>query len=109
MTSTRKETGAESVAEAETMKGASSRQPSPARPGCPSATRAFSCSAMQADDDNIIGKSGIRLRQLRRAARLYHMNPDAATALGVTTTSFVKLCEKHGIETPLARKKRLDS
>ena len=64
---------------------------------------------MQADDDNIIGKSGIRLRQLRRAARLYHMNPDAATALGVTTTSFVKLCEKQGIETPLARKKRLDS
>ena len=61
------------------------------------------------EDDDVLGKSGIRLRQLRRAARLYHKNPDAATALGVTTTSFVKLCEKNGIETPLARKKRVDS
>ena len=74
----------------------------PVRPG------AFSCSAMQADDDNTIGKSGIRLGQLRRTARLYHKNPDAAAALGITGTSFVKLCEKHGIETPLARKKRVD-
>ena len=39
---------------------------------------------MQADDDTTIGKSGIRLGQLRRTARLYHKNPDAAAALGIT-------------------------
>ena len=59
------------------------------------------------DDDYIPGKSGIRLGQLRRVARLYHKNPDAATALGLTPPSFSRLCREHGIETPLERKRRL--
>ena len=59
------------------------------------------------DNDYVLRKSGIKLGQLRRVARLYHKNPDAALALGLTPPSFSRLCREHGIETPLERKRRL--
>ncbi len=57
-----------------------------------------------ADNDRPLGSSGITLGQLRRTARLYHRNIEAAQALGITVRSFSRLCRQHGIQTPYARK-----
>ena len=58
------------------------------------------------DELEPLGKSGVTIAQLRRAARLYHENRDAATALGFSPGAFSRLCEKHGIETPYKRRRR---
>lgn len=42
-----------------------------------------------------------------RAARIYRLNKDAARALEISGSSFVGYCEKFGIETPSARRRRL--
>ncbi len=61
------------------------------------------------DDENmILGPSGITLGKLRRVARLYNQNFDAAAALGIQPRSFGRLCKEHGIETPWVRKRRLN-
>ena len=44
--------------------------------------------------------------ELIRAARQYHTNVDAATALGIRSDSFSRLCQRHGVETPYSRTKR---
>ena len=46
----------------------------------------------------------IPIEQLKRAARLYHANGDAAAALGITARSFARLCRKHDIQTPYRRR-----
>lgn len=50
---------------------------------------------------------GVPPEQLARAARLYRTNGDAAVALGMTTSGFVRACKREGIETPYQRRKRL--
>ena len=42
--------------------------------------------------------------QVQRAARLYRTNKDACLALGITLQAFSRICRRHGIETPRARK-----
>jgi hypothetical protein len=41
-----------------------------------------------------------------RAARIYASNHDAGIALGIAPGSFSRLCRRHGIETPTARRIR---
>ena len=41
-----------------------------------------------------------------QVARMHHRNIDAAQALGVSVTGFVKLCRKHGVKTPPERRKK---
>ena len=41
-----------------------------------------------------------------RAARVYRRNQDAARALYISATAFTDHCEKFGIETPAARRRR---
>jgi len=43
---------------------------------------------------------------VERVARIYKTNQDAAAALEITSRSFSRLCRRHGIETPYARKLR---
>ena len=41
---------------------------------------------------------------LERVARLYKQNAGASAALGINQRTFSRLCHKHGIETPYARR-----
>ena len=59
-------------------------------------------------EDDIIGSSGITLKQLKRVARLYYSNTEAAAVLGIAPRSFSRLCREHGIETPWVRKRHLN-
>lgn len=43
---------------------------------------------------------------LERVARIYKDNTAAAAALGITGSAFARLCKKHGIESPAARRQR---
>lgn len=43
---------------------------------------------------------------VERAARVYRMNADAASPLGITPGSFARICREHGIETPYVRRQR---
>lgn len=43
---------------------------------------------------------------VERAARLYASNGDASRALGLALGSFGRLCQRYGIETPYARRRR---
>jgi len=43
---------------------------------------------------------------VERAARVYRMNTDAASSLGITPGSFARMCRQHGIETPYVRRQR---
>ena len=45
--------------------------------------------------------------EVARAARMYHLNQDAARALDISDVTFTDYCEKFGIETPSARRRRL--
>ena len=47
------------------------------------------------------------LESVRRAARVYHSNKDAAAALGIGSGSFSRICRENGIETPHMRVRRL--
>lgn len=49
---------------------------------------------------------GIDRDQVERVARIYKTNEDASRALGIEMRSFGRLCRRHGIETPWARKRR---
>ncbi len=49
---------------------------------------------------------GISRDQVERVARIYKTNEDASRALGIEMRSFGRLCRRHGIETPWARKRR---
>jgi len=49
---------------------------------------------------------GISRDQVERAARVYRTNLDASRALGIELRSFGRLCRRHGVETPWARKRR---
>ena len=40
---------------------------------------------------------------VRRAARVYASNKDAAAALGIDTRSFSRICRENGIQTPYYR------
>jgi len=44
---------------------------------------------------------------VERVARICHSNVDASQALGIAMRSFGRLCQRYGIETPYARKRRL--
>ena len=50
--------------------------------------------------------AGIERERVERVARLYGSNQEASRALGVVTRSFARLCQKYGIETPHARRRR---
>ena len=41
-----------------------------------------------------------------KEARRYHTNRDADRGLGIASGMFVRLCRRHGIEDPTARKMR---
>lgn len=41
-----------------------------------------------------------------RAARLYHLNADAARALHILPSTFGRLCQEYEIESPYARRRR---
>jgi len=41
--------------------------------------------------------------RVERVARLYRSNKAAGAALGITPSSFARLCRRYGIETPYAR------
>ena len=45
--------------------------------------------------------------RVERAARIYHSNRDAGTALGIDQRSFARLCRRYNIESPGARRRRL--
>lgn len=45
--------------------------------------------------------------ELERAARVYRTNKAAATAMGISATTFDKLCRKHGVETPHLRSQKV--
>ena len=49
---------------------------------------------------------GIDRERLERVSRLYASNDLASQALGITARSFSRLCRRHGIETPYARRLR---
>ena len=49
----------------------------------------------------------ISKEEVVRAARMYHTNADAAAALGIRSDSLSRLCQRHGVETPSARTRRL--
>ena len=61
---------------------------------------------VMASDDRTFGRAGIPIERLKRAARLYHTNADAANALGITARSLSRLCRQHGLETPYVRRRR---
>ena len=44
------------------------------------------------------------LEQVERAALLYRTNKDASAALGIAKQSFVRICRRHHIATPSARR-----
>ena len=46
------------------------------------------------------------LESVRRAARMYATNKEAAAALGIGSGTFAKICRENGIETPHNRKLR---
>ena len=48
----------------------------------------------------------ISRERIERVARMYPDGESAAAALGITPQSFTRLCRKHGIETPRARRQR---
>lgn len=41
--------------------------------------------------------------RIERVARLYRSNKAAGAALGITPSSFARLCRRYGIETPYVR------
>ena len=47
--------------------------------------------------------------RVERVARVYATNAEAAQALGVEPRSFSRMCRRHGIETPYARRRRRHS
>jgi len=51
--------------------------------------------------------AGIDRYCVERVARMYASNEEAARALGIVMRSFSRLCRRHGIETPYARRLRL--
>ena len=42
--------------------------------------------------------------RIERAARIYSTNGNAARAIGCTSSSFSRLCRKHGVATPRERR-----
>ncbi len=46
------------------------------------------------------------LESVRRVARLYASNKEAAAALGIDLRSFGRICRRHSIETPYVRKQK---
>ena len=44
--------------------------------------------------------------RIERAARIYASNQDAGVALGIAPSSFGRLCQRYGVETPKARRQR---
>lgn len=44
---------------------------------------------------------------VRRAARMYRTNTEAAQALGIVLRSFNRLCRRHRVETPWDRRRRI--
>jgi hypothetical protein len=46
----------------------------------------------------------IARERVERAARIYANNKDAGAALGVTPSSFARLCRQYGIQTPFVRR-----
>lgn len=48
----------------------------------------------------------ISLDRVKRVARLYASNKEASQALGIAAGSFGRICRRHGIETPFARRHR---
>ena len=49
---------------------------------------------------------GFDQETIERVARMYRSNGDASRALGITLRSFSRLCNKYGIETPYAKRRR---
>ncbi len=56
-------------------------------------------------EDTVVNK-GFSREQIERVARMYKCNQDASRALGITIRSFSRLCRKHDIESPFARRQR---
>ncbi len=42
--------------------------------------------------------------RIERVARIYGSNKAAGAALGITPSSFARLCRRYGIQTPYVRK-----
>ncbi|MCC7263986.1 MAG: hypothetical protein IT369_15850 [Candidatus Latescibacteria bacterium] len=42
--------------------------------------------------------------RIERVARIYGSNKAAGAALGITPSSFARLCRRYGIQTPYGRK-----
>ena len=51
-------------------------------------------------------KRNISADRIERCARIYGSNQDAAAALDISAGSFSRLCRKHGIDTPQARRRK---
>lgn len=58
---------------------------------------------MSIDLKGVVMKKIARER-VERAARIYASNKDAGVALGVTPSSFARLCRHYGIQTPFVRR-----
>ena len=50
---------------------------------------------------------GITRAHVERVARIYESDKEAARALDIMQSFFVRLCRQYGIETPYARRQRL--
>ena len=55
------------------------------------------------------GQAPVARERIEKAARMYRTNQDAGLAMGMTPSSFGRLCRRYDIETPMARGQRKKS
>lgn len=55
------------------------------------------------------GKPVYTADQIRRVARMYNTNADAASALRLSVGGFVRICRRMNVELPHERKRRIGS
>jgi len=51
-------------------------------------------------------KTGISRERVERASRIYNTVEDAALAMGISGTTFRRLCERFNIDTPAERRRK---
>lgn len=52
------------------------------------------------------GPRSISLERIKRCARIYGSNREAAAAMGIAENTFSRLCRENDIDTPLVRRKK---
>ena len=52
-------------------------------------------------------KKSVTLAEIERVARMYRTNTESHRALGISITTFLKLCRMQKVETPAQRRKRI--